>query len=83
MKIDFYRILVSFFFAFLFSILGLMLFNEYEHNDCDALVELKDGTVLAGSAINYYTNLGVIDVIGCDGRRKTIRTNLIKKITER
>lgn len=83
MKTSNHRLLLLVGISFWFLMMGISLIREYRYRVCDTTVELNNGVVLAGSAVNYYTNLGVIDLVGCDGSRTTIRTNVIKKITEK
>lgn len=60
--------------------LTVLIRTHVEYNDCDTLVILKDGKTIEGSAVNYYTNLGVVDVILCSGEHKVVSLTAIETI---
>ena len=60
--------------------LTVFIKNRVEYSDCDTLVILKDGKTIEGSAVNYYTNLGVVDVILCSGEHKVVSLTAIETI---
>jgi hypothetical protein len=62
------------------AFLTVFIRTHMEYNDCDTLVILKDGKTMEGSAVNYYTNLGVVDVILCSGEHKVVSLTAIETI---